>query len=278
MHTKYNDTPKTLGPTAARLVTTLHEWGKPSFRLAEVSAITGLKSSSARSLVRKLVARGVASRLRPGLFNLVPFELGQEREYLGNPYVVARHLMGGRPYYLSHSSAMDLQGMVTQPQLVVHVTSPQPMRGRVVLGTEYRFVRCKAEHFFGTSECWLDRREKVTVSDVERTVIDGLKQPEYCGGLTEVAKGLWLRRADVDVAKLVGYALRLDVGAVLRRLGYLLEVYEIGALADAERLRSRLTRTYVLLDPLLPAEGRFLARWRLRLNVEAEELRAVVRT
>lgn len=278
MRTKHIETLKTLGSQAARLVATLYERGRPIFTLAEVSDITGLESPSARSFVRKLVSRGVAARLRPGLFTLVPFELGLEREYLGNPYVVARELMKGEPYYLSHASAMDIHRMVTQPQLVVYVTSPKPMRGRVVLGTEFRFFRCKPSHFFGMSECWADKQEKVVVSDLERTVLDGLKHSEYCGGLTEVAKGLWMRRADLDVRKLVNYALRLDIGAVIRRLGYLLEAYGIDAPEEIERLRGHLTATYLLLDPLLPPEGKFLARWRLRINVSSEEIQAAVTT
>lgn len=132
--------------------------------------------------------------------------------------------------------------------------------------------------FFGMYEHWADKREKVMVSDIERTVLDGLRQPEYCGGFTEVAKGFWMRRSDLDVTRLVEYALRLNVGAVIRRLGYLLEAYEIDARDPIERLHSRLTASYELLDPLLPPEGKFLARWRLRLNVSPEEIRAVVRS
>ena len=119
MRTNNNDRLKTLGPQAARLVTTLYERGRPLFTLAEVVEITQLREASARSFVRKLVGRGVVTRLRAGLFILVPFELGREREYLGNPYVVARELMEGKPYYISHASAMDIHGMLTQPQFVV---------------------------------------------------------------------------------------------------------------------------------------------------------------
>lgn len=278
MRTKDKSSLKTLGPRAAHLVAMLHERGRVVFTLADVVDITDLKESSARSFVRKLVDRGVATRLRSGLFILVPFELGREREYLGNPYVVARELMGGKTYYLSHASAMDVHGMLTQPQLVVYVTSPVPMRGRTVLGTEFRFVRCKPSDFFGTAEHWVEKQEKVVVSDLERTVLDGLKQPEHCGGLTQVANGLWMRRADASAKQLVDYALRLGVGAVIRRLGYLMEVYGIGPASELERLREQLTGTYNLLDPVLPPEGRFLARWRLRLNVHPEEIQAVVRT
>lgn len=167
---------------------------------------------------------------------------------------------------------MDVHGMVTQPQLVVYVTIPRAVRGRTILGTEFRFVRCKPEHFFGTVDHWVDKTEKVVVSDLERTVIDGLKQPEYCGGFSEVANGFWMRRRDVDIGRLVNYALRLDVGAVIRRLGFLFEVCGIDAPADLERLRARLTATYHLLDPTLPPEGRRLARWRIRVNVTPEEI------
>jgi predicted transcriptional regulator of viral defense system len=263
---------KTLGPQAAKLITALHEKRRTIFSVRDVNEITGLAAKSARNFADTLVRRGIATRLKAGLFILVPFELGREREYLGNPYLVARELAAGRPYFLSHASAMDLHGMVTQPQLVVYVTTPRAVRGRTILGTEFRFVRCKPEHFFGTVDHWVDKTEKVVVSDLERTVIDGLKQPEYFGGFSEVAKGFWVRRSDVDVGRLVDYALRLDVGAVIRRLGFLLEISGIDAPADLERLRARLTATYHLLDPTLPAEGRRLARWRIRVNVTPEEI------
>jgi predicted transcriptional regulator of viral defense system len=266
--------PKTLGSQAGRLLEALHEERRTIFTFEDAQRITGASLKSTRAFVGGLVKRGVAMRLKPGLFILVPFELGREREYLGNPYVVARELAGGRDYYLSHASAMDLHGMVTQPQLVVYTTSPHLLRGRTILGTEFRFVRCKPEHLFGVTQHWVDKTQQVAVSDLERTVIDGLKQPDYCGGFAEVAKGYWIRRGDIAVATLVDYALRLDVGVVIRRLGFLLESSGVEAPSDIERLRQRLTDTYHLLDPTLPAEGRRIARWRLRVNVSPEELQA----
>jgi predicted transcriptional regulator of viral defense system len=256
----------------------LHERGRTLFTHADVAAITKLEAKSARNLTAGLVNRGLATRLKPGLFILVPFELGRAREYLGNPYVVARELADTPDYYVSHASAMDLHQMVTQPQLAVYVTSPKAIRPRTVLGTEFRFVRCKAEDVFGVVEHWATKTERVRASDLERTVIDGLKQPEYCGGFTEVAKGYWMRRDAIAVGKLVDYALRLNIGAVIRRLGFLLETFEVDAVAEVERLRTHLTASYMLLDPLLPAEGPYQARWRLRLNVGPDELRALVRT
>jgi len=278
LQTNKDEPLKTLGPQAARLVTELHEQGKTLFSNADVEQITGLGSKSARNFVASLVYRAVATRLKPGLFTLVPFELGREREYLGNPFVVARELAGGADYYISHSSAMDLHQMLTQPQLVIYTTCLRALRPRIVLGTEFRFVRCKPDHLFGVTDHWATKTKQIRISDLERTVLDGLKQSEHCGGFSEIAKGFWMRREDIDPGRLVDYALRLGVGAVIRRLGFLLETFEVDAPRELNRLRERLTASYTLLDPLLPAEGKYLARWRLRLNVDPAEIQSVVRT
>jgi predicted transcriptional regulator of viral defense system len=43
-------------------------------------------------------------------------------------------------------------------------------------------------------------------------------------------------------------------------------------------LRRNLTASYALIDPLLAPEGKFVARWKLKLNVTPEEFAAVVGT
>ena len=277
MQSNYNKL-KTLGPQAAHLVTTLYELNKSIFRLKEVQQILKLDNASSRNFVRKLVNRGIATRLKPGLFILVPLELGKECDYTGNPFVVAREIMDGKEYYLSHGSAMDIHGMITQPQLVIYVTTPRQRRHINVLGTEFRFIYSQKKFFFGLNDHWVTKQEKVKISNLERTIIDGFRQPEYCGGLTEVAKGVWMRQQDINANQLIGYAVKIGVGSVIRRLGYILEIYKIGTPENWELLRSYLTDTYVRLDPLLPPGGKFVHKWRLQLNVSPEELLSVVMT
>jgi predicted transcriptional regulator of viral defense system len=128
---------------------------------------------------------------------------------------------------------MEIHRMVTQPQLAVFASSSKRL--------------------------WVTKQESVEISDLERTVIDGLRQPEYCGGITEVAKGLWTRHQDIQATKLVDYALRIATGTVIRRLGYLLELYAIAPESELARLRDALIETYAPLDPMLPREGRTCA-------------------
>ncbi len=278
MHYKNNNKLKTLGPKAAYLVAALYDQNKPIFRLKEVQKILNLNKTSSSSFVRKLVNRGVATRLKPGLFILVPYELGSGYEYTGEPLIVAREIMSGKSYYISHGTAMEIYGMTTQSQLVIYITTLDSHRSINILGTEYRFIRSQKKLFFGLDDYWVTKQQKVRVSNLERTVIDCLKHPQYSGGLTEIAKGLWMRQHDINVDRLVEYAVNMHVGAVMRRLGFLLELYNIGTSKDLELLQEYLTETYTLLDPLLPSEGKFLSKWKLKLNISSEELLSVVRT
>lgn len=273
--TNHNQPSKTVGSQAARLLRALYDRSQSTFSLAEAAKITGLSNHSASSLLHKAARRGLVSRLKPGLFTIVPAELGSSTDYSGNPYVVAQRLAGDAPCFLSHASAMEIHRMVTQPQLVVFSSSTKRISSRALHGTEFRFVLIKPKYFFGTAKHWATKQETVHVSDLERTVIDGLRQPEYCGGLTEVAKGLWMRHQEVKIPKLVEYARRLGVGAVIRRLGYLLELYSLASDADLGILQKSLTKTYDPLDPMLAKVGPHLKRWRLQLNISPEEFQTV---
>ena len=275
---KNNIYSKTLGPRSAHLVTTLYDKGQTIFRLKDAQAVLGLSPVSTRSFVRKMADRGVASRIKGGLYQLVPFELGHESHYSGNPLLIARELINGENYYLSHATAMEIHGMVTQPQLVVNISVSDLRPPAVIQGVRYRFISCKPSAFFGITDHWVTKQEKVKVSDPERTIIDGLKHPKYCGGISEIVKGLVIQRQILNISKLIGYAVKLDVDAVSRRLGYILEILEIDAGNELEMLRSKLPVTYSLLDPVLPVEGKYLKRWGLRLNVNREELLHVAET
>jgi predicted transcriptional regulator of viral defense system len=253
---QYNSNLRTSRSQMANLLMALYDCGQTTFTSADASRITALKPPLASSLLHKAAKRGLVSRLKRGLFAIVPPELGTSVEYSGNPYLVSRYLVGSAPYYLSHASAMELHRMVT-----LH-------------GTKFRFVLLKRAHFFGTMKHWVTKQESIEISDLERTVIDGLRRPEYCGGVTDVAKGLWMRRADMNVQKLLDYATRLNIGSVKRRVGYLLELLGMAPEQQLQAFRKSLTATYVPLDPLLPREGPHLAKWRLQINVSPEEIQA----
>jgi predicted transcriptional regulator of viral defense system len=247
---KYHFGLKTLGPRAAQLFTELNELRRTTFTLADVVSITGLSAAAARSLVHKTQQRGLITRLKPGLYNLVPFELGRATKYIDSPYLIARELAGAASYFLSHGTAFELHRMSTQPNFTVYASCTRRVRPQTIGGYDFQFIHITQKQEFGVVEHWIDKERFVMISDMERTIIDGLRHPAF------------------------EYAQRLDIGAVVRRLGYLLEHYELADESALEPLRNMLTATYQRLDPLLPAEGTHVSRWRLQLNVTPEELDA----
>lgn len=272
MQNKTNSNLKTLGAPAANLIVTLYESNREMFNYDDVQEVTGLSDASARSFIRHLVNRGVVMRLTGGLFRIIPYSMGSVTEYVGNEYILARELNHSNKYYISYASAMDIHGMLTQPQFIVYISSTKKRRTKTVQGIEFKFVYCKKDYLFGIAEHWIDKHEQVKVSDLERTIIDGLKRPQYCGGFTEVAKGFHIRKDDMNPTRLVEYALKLGNNAVVKRLGFMLEQFEWCQKELLEVLHLHVQNDYVLLDPTFSDEGKYLSRWKLRINIEPDEI------
>ncbi len=156
--------------------------------------------------------------------------------------------------------------MVTQPQLTLYVSSTVRKPSRTIHSYEYHFVAVEPKQFFGLTEVWITKQQSVAVSDRERTIADGLRHPQYAGGVPEVAKALWMTRNEIKIPRLLEYTERFQSGALTRRVGFLLELYKMALPEQLTQLRAALSSTYTRLDPTLPKTGSYQARWRLQLR------------
>lgn len=269
---------KTLGSTGGRLLKALAEDNRTIFSVSNAQEILGSGYDATLQTLRRLTRAGWLVRLTAGRYAIVPLSSGDEATPQANRYVIARELLGQTPYYVSHESAMDVHNMLTRPVTTVIVTTPRRLAGRHVLGIRYRFVYAPLTAIWGCEPIWVTPYEQVTVSDPERTILDSLARPDLCAGVGQVATGLWMRHDDLDWDRLAGYARKLGSHAVAQRLGYLLELYGLGTPQVIAALQEMVNASYARLDPLLPDGGPYLARWRLRLNLEPETLQTIVRT
>ena len=269
---------KTLGATGARLLTTLAEDDRAVFSITDAQEILKSGYDAALQTVRRLVDAGWLVRLTAGRYAIVPLSSGDEATPQVNRYVIAREILDEAPYYVSHDSAMDIHNMLTRPVTTVIVTTPRRRANRDILGVPYRFVYAPPSALWGCGPVWVTPYDQVVVSDMERTILDGLARPDLCAGVSQVATGLWMRHDDLDWDRLSEYAQKLGTRAVAQRLGYLLELYGLGTTGLIEVLQAMVGTAYADLDPLLPEGGSYLARWRLRLNLEPGTLESVVAT
>lgn len=276
---------KSLGPKAAKFILSLYDDSKTIFTIDEASKYLNLKGQSLQKFLNPLIKKGILNRLVSGLYIIVPFELGNTTQFMGNPYVVAREIIRMKQkstqpqYFISHASAFELHQMITQPNMDIYATTSKQIKEKVnIQGMRFHFVTTKKRHLFGFKKHWVNKFESILVSDLERTIIDGLKLPEHCGGITEVAKGLWIKRKELSAKKLIEYAEKINSGAVYRRLGYLLDIYKIATEQELMNLKKNVTASYLILDPTQIDEGKYLAKWKLRLNISEAELLAILRT
>jgi len=270
---------RTLGPIGSKLIMSLKGENKTIFSLKDAQEITGTGYKATRLLLNELTKKNWLIRLKKGKYLIVPLEAGLSGEYMENWYVVAKELIKPQPYFISHYSAMDIHNMVTQPTRMVYISTPVRRKNREISGAEYRFIYTRQENYWGITKEWVTPQQQVEVSDLERTIVDCLYVPRLCGGISEIAKGIWIVKDKVSYEKLTRYVERFGKKVVAKRLGFVLDIYQLGTVETIKQLQNFIrSESYALLDPLLPDQGKYVTRWRLKVNLEPEELKSIVST
>ncbi|MBI5554496.1 MAG: hypothetical protein HY920_01405, partial [Elusimicrobia bacterium] len=228
-------------------------------------------------LVSDLVKRGIISRLKAGKFLIIPQELGSTEQYIGNWYIAAREVVNSPNYYIAFYSAMHYWGMLTQPLVKIFVITPQRQIVPKEMKDKLVFVFTNKKSIWGIKEEWATKTEKIRISDLERTIVDVLAHPQYCGGITEVAKGIWLVKDKIDYPKLCKYVDKYNKNVVAKRLGYILEILKIDQPALIEKLKKYVKNRYDLFDSTLTIKRIDKNNWRLIDNVGQKQILNLMR-
>lgn len=243
-------------------------------RARELAPSAGLSEGYLREALHHLAKAGWLVRLRKGLYALSSTVPGVAPVH---EFEIAMALV--RPAAISHWSAMHYHGLTDQlPQHVYVLTTVRgaiprdgksTKRGCVVAGVRYRFVQVKPKRFFGAEEVWIEEA-RVSVTDPERTLLDGLSRPQYCGDFAEVLHAFQARGDGLDLERIVGYALRLDA-AVAKRLGWVLDRMGVSS-SHLETLLQVPVKGYRTLDPTGPRRGPCNRRWMIQENLPGKAM------
>jgi predicted transcriptional regulator of viral defense system len=262
-----------------RLIDALRGRGKRIFSTEDaqdVAAALAIPSTTLSWLLTQLARAGRLLHLKRGLYAIDDSRFGGAAPH---PFAIATALV--TPSAISHWSALAHHAMTEQiPQLVTASTTRDVVTPRMrrrtkddepastwdVPGLRIRYVRVQPRHFWGFDEVWVDETARVPITDRERTVLDGFAAPEILGSFHEILGVLEEHLAELDLEKLVGYALRYGRGAVIKRLGYALERLDAPPAVLAP-LREAPIAGYRLFDPNGPAQGAPVAAWRIRDNL-----------
>lgn len=263
---------KTLGPVSSRFIKKLLVDGKSIFTLDEATKVYRGTRHETGKFLSDLIKRDVLARIKSGVYLIL--QMGQEDIQLGNWPVIAGELTGLNEYFISYYSAMRLHGMTTHPSMDVYITMSKRCLVKKINNITYHFIYSKPENFWGGCVRWVTKQNKINVSDLERTILDGLERPELCGGIKEVVRGIWAKNKEINWKKMEEYNIRFHTKAAIKRLGFILEMLGLEVKSITDTIAS--SRNYILLDPYGPNEGKHLSRWHIRLNMNIEELKASV--
>lgn len=264
---------KTLGKVSANLIKTLYDKNKVVFSIAEAQRITQKNIRGAADLLSELVKRGIISRLKAGKYLIIPQELGTIEKYIGNWFIAAREVVNSPNYYVALYSAMDFWGMVTHPINKIFIATPKRQIVPQEMKDRLQFVFVNKKFIFGIKEEWVIKQDKIRISDIEKTILDALFHPEYCGGITEIAAGIFLVKEKIDFQKLLRYIKQYDKNVIAKRLGYILEILGLGNEEILGELKKYVKQRYDLLDPTLSAKKIARNSWRLIDNISSEQIR-----
>ena len=76
----------------------------PHFTIRDAQRVLNKDYNETTDLLSELVKRKVISRLKRGKFLIIPQEIGEVEQYIGNWYVAAREVVNSPQYYIAFYS------------------------------------------------------------------------------------------------------------------------------------------------------------------------------
>lgn len=171
------------------------------------------------------------------------------------------------PCSISHWTAMHYHHLTQQtPNTIFAITPNLTSIPRSIPKKQYHYIKIKKEHYFGMEKVWVGQSQ-IQITDPERTLLDGLMAPQYCGDFQEVLHAFKIYNHQINIEKIIQYALKLDQ-ATAKRLGWVLE-----KLGIKEPLLKNLLQLPIKgfrkLDPSGPLKGPYNKKWMIQENIGA---------
>lgn len=181
------------------------------FSHADAMQYLGNKRKTTNTLY-SLKKKGLIQSVRRNLYVTVSLET---REPVANPFEIASHIT--EHSYVSHHSAFEFYGMANQVFSDVYVSSPTVFRA-------FEFDDRKYCCLLTGNEFGISKQKSVLVTDLERTVLDSIKDFEKIGGLEELLRCL----AMITVLReetMMYYLSKYQNQFLYQKAGYLLSHY-----------------------------------------------------
>lgn len=187
----------------------------PVFTIDEVEKLTG-NIKTAYSQLDRLMKKGLIKKVRKNIYSVVNPVTGQ---IVATRYQIACAVTDTA--YISHHSAFEYYGLANQVFYEVYVSSETKFNAFEYDHVTYKYVASRMQE--GIVEA--KNTTGVRITDLERTVIDSIRDYNKIGGFEELLNCLEGAHY-LDEAKLLGYLKVYNTQGLYQRVGYLLQHYQ----------------------------------------------------
>jgi len=188
------------------------------FTVSDIVKLTN-NVKTAYSLLDRLMKKGLVKKVRNNIYSCVNAATGQ---IIASRYQIACAINSSA--YLSHHTAFEYHALANQVYYEVYISSKGKFKDFEFEGVKYKYVTSK----FSDGVIKPKNTEGIRVTDLERTVIDSIKDFEKIGGLEELMKCLeGITYLDED--KLIKYLDGYGIQGLYQKTGFLLDrgLYDI---------------------------------------------------
>jgi predicted transcriptional regulator of viral defense system len=258
---------KSLSTRESRALSRLASESRQIITSSDIVDVLDIPRKSAKDMVYALKEKGWLERIAHGKYLILPLAAGENPVYTAHEFVIASALV--KPMYIGYRSAMNHYGLTEQLSRTVYIVTTARAQEREIHGVTYRPVTVTEQKFFGYQPTAVGSNQ-ANVSSIEKTLVDCADHPEFCGGISELAKAMQ-NAVDTQCSweRVVEYLRRVGNGAATKRLVYLADQLNID-LPEYRDLIETFTTGYPLLDPTREATGTRDSKYQLRLNVDPQ--------
>lgn len=192
---------------------------KHCFSRSEVESLVGNRKKT-DNVIYALKAKGLIKSVRKNLYTAISLE---DKSPVSSKYEIASHISHGS--FISHHTAFEFYGLANQLYYEVFVSSNTRFNNFAFEDEQYVFVQNK--YNFGIEEI-----KHVRVADMERTVLDSIKDFEKIAGFEELVQCISLVK-HLDEKKLLLYLEQYDNQFLYQKTGFILRTFTDLELPDS---------------------------------------------
>ena len=230
-----------------RLLLALEEKGRETFTTDDAKEMLGTGDPSVWQTLNRLASKGRIKKIRRSVYHLIPARAGLDGHWDPNLWEVTSQLADR--YYLAFWSALYYWDMTEQIIISCYIaTTEQKGRKEIVyMKRPYEFISLSEKKFFGFENVKVGGIT-FNVSSREKTIVDCLMHPEFCGGIPVATQAMGETDGDIDWDVVLEMAERTGVNVVLKRLGFLLDLMGMGGSIPRRIARKIKRYPYQYLD------------------------------